>query len=178
MRKLLLATLMVAVLAFGVAAVTTDNATSVFTVGNDEIAVLDVYGTAGNLLLVAPASGGDTPPAVSDNTTYLQYTVVVISAATKKITAQITTGSLPAGTLLKITTIPDVGGLEGTAVSATSVTTVSAANVVTLIPSCATGTGVTDGAQVTWELSVNAIASMASTTAASITITYILTDTA
>ncbi len=175
MKKLLLASLMVAVLAFGVAAVTTDDATSSFTVGNNEIAVLDVYGTAGNLLLVAPTSGGDTPPAVSDNTTYLQYTVVVISAATKKITAQITTNSLPAGTLLKATTAP--AGSQGTLQANISITTGAAADVVTAIPSCATGVGATDGAQVTWELSVDAIASMVSTTAASITITYILTDT-
>lgn len=175
MKRLLLASLMVAVFAFGVAAVTTDSATSSFTVGNNEIAVLDVYGTAGNLLLVAPATGGANIAAVSDNTTYLQYTVVVISAATKKITAQITTGTLPAGTLLKATTAPV--SLQGTLQANIPISTGSAANVVTLIPSCATGVGATDGAQVTWELSVDAIASMVSTAAASITITYILTDT-
>ena len=174
MRTLLLASLMVAVLAFGVAAVTTDDATSSFDVGNNEIAVLDVDGTAGNLLLVAPTTGGDNPAAVSDDTTYLQYTVVVISAATKKITAQITAGSLPAGTLLKATTAP--AGSQGTLQADVSVTG-DAADILTLIPSCATGVGEADGAKVTWVLSVSDITSMVSTAAASITITYILTDT-
>jgi len=174
MRKLLLASLMVAVLAFGVAAVTTDDATSVFNVGNNEIAVLDVSGTAGNLLLVEPATGGDAPAAVSDDTTYLQYTVVVISAATKKITAQITTGSLPTGTLLKATTAP--AGSQGTLQENISVTTGDAAEVLTAISSCATGVDGTDGAKVTWTLSANTVAEMVSTEAASITITYILTD--
>jgi len=177
MRKLLLASLMVVVLAFGVAAGTTDSDTSTFGVGNEEMAVIACSGDAGNLLLVAPAAGA-IPTAVntSESLTYLQYTVVV-GATTKEITAQITTEALPLGTLLKITTLPDVGGLEGTAVSATSVTTESAVDVITLIPSCATGIGATDGASVEWELSVSDITLMVLDTSVDITVTFIITDT-
>ena len=166
---------MVAVLAFGVAAATTDNTTDSFTVGNNEIAVLDVAGAAENLLLVAPTTGGADPDPVSDNGSYLQYTVVVISEATKKITAEITSGDLPDGTLLKASV--DAVESQGTDSSAVSVSTESAADVLTAISSCATGVSGTDGAQVTWTLSADTVADMLSTAAASITITYILTDT-
>ena len=177
MRKLLLASLMVAVLAFGVAAATTDSDTSTFGVGNEEMAVIACSGDAGNLLLIAPAAGA-IPAAVntSASLTYLQYTVVV-GTTTKEITAQITTGPLPTGTLLKITTIPDGGGLEGSAVSDTSVTTGSAVDVITAIPSCATGVGGTDGASVEWELSVSDITDMDLHASADITVTFIITDT-
>jgi len=177
MKKLLLASLMVAVLAFGVSAATTDSDTSTFGVGNEEIAVIACSGDAGDLLLVAPAAGA-IPTAVntSASLTYLQYTVVV-GATTKEITAQITTGPLPTGTVLKITTIPDAGGLEGTAVTGVGVTTGSAVDVVTAIPSCATGTGGTDGASVQWELSVSDITLMDLHAGADITITFIIADT-
>jgi hypothetical protein len=102
---------------------------------------------------------------------------VVVGTTTKEITAQITTGPLPTGTLLKITTIPAVGGLEGTAVSDVSVTTVSAVDVVTLIPSCATGSGAEDGASIQWELSVDDITLMDLHPSADIIVTFIITDT-
>lgn len=155
-----------------------DTATSAFGTNVNEIAVLDIFGIAGDLTLVAPTTGGAAIAAVTSATTYAQYTSVIDTGKTRILDAKITAGTIAAGTTLKLTAgTPNVsgGGNLGTAASQVTVTD-TAANIVTNIGSCATGTGGTAGVNLNYELSVSAIGSLIKTVANEITVTFTLND--
>lgn len=154
----------------------TDTATQSVTMTVNEIAVIDVTGNPGTLTILAPGTGGATPANATDNSTYAQYTSVVASALTRKITANFGgSDATPAGTSLKLTVAPSGG--EGTSAGQKTLTS-TAQDVVTAIGSAATGTGGTSGAQLTYELSVDTFASLVAGESKTVTVTLTMTDDA
>ena len=121
-----------------------DSTTQTMNLNVNEIAVLDVTDDPGSLTIVAPATGGMTPADVTDNTTYAQYTSVVNSDTTRRLTAGIDVDA-PAGTILTLVS-SGVSGTSGTPQGKATLLTASAVDIVLSIGSCATGTGGTDGA--------------------------------
>ena len=157
MKKLLSATFMAVILVLvtiGLAAwAVTDTATQTFNVDVNSIAVIDVTAPPVDLAITAPLTGGADPVSASDSTTYAQYTSTV-SSKTRKITAEISAGSLPGGTTLNLEATGTPGTNEGTYVGGGVDLTGVAGNIITGIGSCATGTAGTDGAQLTYTLSI------------------------
>jgi len=142
------------------------------------ICVLGVTGSPSTLTVSAPATGGDTPSNPSSNTTYAQYTSTVGASTTRKLTAAWGgSDAAPAGCSLKLTATPSGGTNQGT--SAGQITmSATAQDVITTIKSCATGTGGSNGAQLTYVLSVDTVTSLVAAESKSATITLTLTDAA
>jgi hypothetical protein len=152
--------------------------TQTVTMQVNAICVLAVTGNPSTLTVSAPASGGQTPSNPTTSSTYAQYTSTVASATTRKITAKWEAGdAAPAGCSLHLTATPSGGTNQGT--SAGQITMSSTAqDVVTTIRSCATGTGGSSGAQLSYELSVDTATSLVAGESKSATVTLTLTDAA
>jgi hypothetical protein len=153
-----------------------DTATQTVQLNVDDICVIDVTGDPATLTISAPAVGGQTPADATDNSTYAQYTSVVPSGTTRLLTANWGAGdSAPSGTQLGLEVTSLTAGC-GTAVGGGITVSGTAQNIVTAIASCATGTGATDGAQLTYTLSVSNMGALDSTDDQTVTITLTLTD--
>jgi len=72
-----------------VAVAATDNTNQNVTVTFSEIAELAVSGDPGTLTIAAPATPGDLPADVTENTTTMSWTCNVGAAATRKITGSL-----------------------------------------------------------------------------------------
>ena len=142
------------------------------------ICVLAVTGNPSTLTVSAPASGGQTPANPSSNSTYAQYTSTVPAAQSRKLTAAWgASDAAPAGCSLKLTATPAGGTNQGT--SAGQITlSATAQDIVTTIKSCATGTAASNGAQLTYLLSVDTITSLIASESKAATVTLTLTDAA
>jgi hypothetical protein len=128
--------IVLAILAFGGAAVYAQTATHNVTFTVNPITVIQVQdATTIDLAITAPANPGDDPQGDSDSSKYLQYTVLTATSASIGVTLANVTGSIPAGTRLDLTSTP-VGG-EGTGATITLAVGANA-NLITAIPSCAT----------------------------------------
>ena len=129
------------------------------------------------LTTVAPVTPGDPPTGQSNNSKYLRYTTVNSGVTTRRVTAQMSVAA-PAGTALQLeTTIGSGGaGTQGVTTGPETLTNASATDVITGIASCYTGTGGTDGAQLTYTLLVTAPGSLVVAAAVPVTITLTLTD--
>ena len=157
-------------------AVSTANQTVTMQV--NAICVLGVTGNPSTLTVSAPATGGQTPSNPSSNTTYAQYTSTVASATTRKLTAAWGgSDAAPAGCSLKLAATPSGGTNQGTTAGEITMSG-TAQDVVTTIGSCATGTGPTSGAQLTYTLSVDTVTSLVASESKSATVTLTLTDAA
>jgi len=134
--------------------------------------------TSITLNVVAPATPGDAPTGETNNSKYLRYTVV--TATSQKVTVQITTGAYPGGITLSVQAVPGSGGSgAGQGTGSTQVIPVSptaAANLITAIPSCYTGTGATDGAQLIYTMNITP-ASLVQGGGSTVTVTYTITNT-
>ncbi len=154
-----------------------DTATQSVTMTVSSICVVDVTGNPPTLAIVAPGTGGATPSNATDTSTYVQYTSTVATGTTRNLSAKIGAGDIiPAGCSLKLTVTPSGGTNEGSTAGQITLSS-TASNIVTGIGSCATGTGGTDGAQLSYSLEVTAMTSLqaASETA---TVTLTLEDAA
>lgn len=152
-------------------------ATQTVTMGVNTICVLAVTGNPAALTVTAPAVGGATPSNPTDNTTYAQYTSTVGAGTTRRLTAQWGgSDAAPAGCALRLTAGPQ-GGNRGVTAGQITLSSV-AANIVTGIRSCATGTGAGVGAQLTYELAVTDAESLVAGASTTATITLTLTDAA
>ncbi len=138
-----------------------------FTMG--EICLVGVTGNPGSLTVSAPAVGGSDPVSPTDSSTYAQYTSTVSSGLTRVLTAELDplSDSAPPGCSLKLTATPSGGANEGTSSGQITLTT-NPQNIITGIGGCATGTGATDGAQLTYVLSVDSITSLVADPASSV----------
>ncbi|MHB9132149.1 MAG: hypothetical protein ACYDBB_13830 [Armatimonadota bacterium] len=159
----------------------TDTATQTFNLGVDEIAEIAVSGNPAALQLIAPGTPGDIPPAVTDATTTMSYTSVVIDLLkARAINAQITAGTVPAGCKLYLSASTPAGagiGTIGAGQSDVEITTGSTADIITGIGSCATNgtSGAEAGSTLTYSLEVDDIAAVKKAVAAAITVTLTLT---
>jgi hypothetical protein len=118
-----------------------------------EVALLDLEATNGTTVALNPSVPTEAGLALSfpvtDTSIWLNYSSIMGSntESSRNVTAQITSGIVPAGTLLKITVATDSGngdGLMGTP-SVPIVLTSVAQNVITGIGSAYTGNGVNKG---------------------------------
>jgi hypothetical protein len=158
-------------LAFG-----SDTANQTVQMNVDDICVIDVTGNPGALAIVAPGTGGQTPADDTDNTTYAQFTSVVAGSARRAVTAAWGgSDAAPSGTSLLLEVTALTAGC-GSAVGGGITMTAVAQNIITTIPSCATGTGGTDGGQLTYTLAVDDVSQLDSSDDQSATITLTLTD--
>ena len=142
------------------------------------ICLVAVTGNPSTLSVSAPAAGGQTPVSGSSTATYAQYTSTVASGTNRKITAAWGgSDAAPAGCALKLTATPSGGTNQGT--SAGQITMSSTAqDAVTTIGSCVTGTGGSNGAQLSYSLEVSDATALVAGESKSATITLTLTDAA
>lgn len=159
-------------------AVDNNVATQTFNTRVDAIARLNTSTVSSTeLAIVAPDTGGDVPADVTATST-LKYTNVQ-AAATFKIGAEITTGTVPAGTLLKVVSAAPAAqhGAPGTAATQVTLNNTASQPIISTIGSCATGTGA--GAVLTYTFGVdpNGWANLVPAASTGITVTYTLSST-
>jgi len=153
-------------------------ATQTVTMQVNAICVLAVTGNPSTLTVTAPATGGQAPSNGSNTSTYAQYTSTVASGTTRKITAKWESGdAAPAGCALKLTATPSGGTNQGTSAGQITVTS-TAQDVVTTIRSCVTGTGGSNGAQLSYSLEVSDATALVASESKSATVSLTLTDAA
>ena len=150
--------------------------TQTVTMQVNAIGVLAVSGNPSTLTVSAPAVGGETPSNASNNGTYVQYTSTVGASNSRKLTAAWSgSDAAPAGCSLKLTATPSGGTNEGSTAGQITVSS-TAQDLVTTIKSCATGTGGTSGAQLTYLLAVTSMTDLVAGESKSATVTLTLTD--
>ena len=160
---------------FGLA-LATDTSTHDVTMQISSMCAIDVAGGNITLTVTAPTTGGQTPSNPTDNTTYLQYTSTVPSAQSRALSAKWgASDAAPGGCSLKLQASPQAG--EGTGGSQITLSD-TAQDIITAISNCATGTGGTDGAQMTYTLSVDDFSSLVANDNKTATITFTLEDAA
>ena len=120
-----------------------------------EMKLLAVAGTAPALTFVAPANGAAIADVTSSGS-WLNYTSIVSGILKNRIQVKIT-GTVPAGTTLKVVAAAPAATGDGAKGTSGSEVTLDATdkNLITLIGSCYTGTGASSGAQLTYTWSVN-----------------------
>ncbi|MBN2735872.1 MAG: hypothetical protein JXR70_02750 [Spirochaetales bacterium] len=171
-RSLLIAISLVLILAFNVFGAS-DTAGHDITLQVLEVVLIDMNSTALiTLSTSAPTNGGEDPTGQSDNSKLLQYTSLVASGTSRNITISMV-GSAPAGTSLSAEAV-SVPANCGTAAGA-AIVGGTAANLITGIPSCATGTGA-NGAAITYTLNVDTVTSLNVGDSSTVTVTFTLAD--
>lgn len=132
----------------------------------------------GNLTLTvsAPAGGGQPPQSDTDSTCYIHYTSCLPTGQTRTLSvAWGASDSAPSGCALQLTATPSGTPGEGSSAGQKTVTS-TAQTIITGVSRCATGTSATDGANLSYTLSVSDAASLQSGENTSATITFTLTD--
>jgi hypothetical protein len=170
--------LVVVVCCFLTAGVTlaADTATQTVQLNVDDICLIDVTGDPPALAITAPAAGGQPPQGDSDNSTYAQYTSVVCSGTARAVTANWgAADAAPAGTQLSLEVTSLTAGCGSIVAGGVNMSS-TAQNIVTGVGSCATGVGATDGAQLTYTLSVTDVTQLDACDDQTVTVTLTLTD--
>lgn len=152
-------------------------ATSSFKIKVTEASVIKITPATPITVYMQAITAGSSLTNSTNSSSYLKITSIVASGARRKVEAAVTTGDVPAGTLLKLVASPCTTG-SGTFGSVDPQITL-AKNVnkrlIYNIGSCYTGIGTTDGYNLTysWELDPNSLSQLTAftTTAAFITFT-------
>lgn len=130
-----------------------DNTNASFTIIVNNICMIATNNAPVSLTLSTSVAGSSVSP-VSNSDMYLKITSIVPSGSTRKITARITNGEVPTGTILKLNASPcinaDIGGDLGTVI-ATPITLGSSEQIIINgIASCYTDNGYNDGYRLTF----------------------------
>jgi len=130
------------------------------------------------LTIVAPATPGDAVVDVTENSHYMQYSVIRVGTTSYKVTGVIQAGTMPTGLGLYVTAAtPGAGGAGTKGTTATEkLLSGSATDLLTGISNCYTGTGGTDGSQLTYRLTVSDFANVAQAASTAITVRYTITS--
>ena len=140
------------------------------------ISILDIDGTSPSLTLSASNEAGSSLAEVSSANSWINYTSISETDATYKITAAITSGTVPEGTALKAVAASNVGSGNGSfGIPANQITLVSfSQDLITGIGSSYTSNGVGNGHQLTYSWSVVAgnYESLQAASGSDITVTY------
>lgn len=159
------------------------------TVTVPEVALLDLEVATGSknitLAATAPTEAGNaiTFTSATNNTLWMNYSSIKRTGTdpTRKVTVAYT-GTVPAGTSLKVLAGADAAGGGGTVGSPTAIVTLSgtAQDIVTGIGSAYTGTGASKGHNLTYSLSLAAAggsyALLDAANSGTVTVTYTLSD--
>ena len=178
MKEALKVLLAGAVLALGLAGLTFAQTTAnqTVTMQISAISAMRVTGNPLSLTVSAPAVGGDLPANPSDSSTYAQYTSTVGAGVSRRLQASWgNSDAAPAGCSLLLTATPAALPNQGTSAGQITMTS-TAANVVTGIRSCATGTGAANGAQLAYVLSISDMTALVAGDNRTVTVTLTLTD--
>jgi hypothetical protein len=138
--------LTLSLLSTSIYAVDTNVATSTLTLGVPEVSLLHTNGGVISLTLQHQDAGMSIETSKSDSTTRLLVSSVITSA-TRTLSAKITSGSVPTGTLLKLIAMQPNASFVGTSGSLGAQITLDATDrpLVTGIGTCYSGTGASDG---------------------------------
>ena len=194
MKKLVkISLVLVAMIAFGAnsyAQLRADSKTDAHdvTITIPEVALLDIEPSGSNTITLGPAvptEAGDPLDfsSATDNTLWMNYSSIIGSTTepTRDVTVQITNGTMPGGMTLKVLAAADAGngaGNFGTPTAEVTLTT-TAQNIVTGVGSCYTVSGINNGHQLTYTLSLTAPANYGNLDfddATTLTVTYTISD--
>ena len=142
----------------------------------NEVAAVQISGGDITLTLQAPSTAGQPPQNAVDSTRYLQYTSSLQTGQSRQVAASwLPLDSAPGGCSLSLQASP--AGRSGEGTSAGQITVSSTAQIViTGITRCATGTGATDGALLTYTLAVVTAADVIAGQVMSATIVLTISD--
>jgi hypothetical protein len=142
----------------------------------NEVFVIKISGGNITLSIQAPGTAGQPPGKAVDSTCYLQYTSSLQTGQSRRVTASwMPLDSAPSGCSLSLQAFPAARSGEGA--SAGQITVSSTAQIIiTGITRCATGTGSTNGALLTYTLNVVAANNLIAGQVTSSTVTFTITD--
>lgn len=158
------------------------------TINIPDVALLDIESALSNditLEAAGPTEAGEKLNFDETNTDlWINYSSIVGTDHTRKVTVQITDGDVPAGLDLTVLAGAYSGSGKGTtgtpAASAINLNNKLAADIISGIGSCYTGDGASNGHQLTYQVKESTDASAYSNlnfdNSATLTITYTLTD--
>jgi hypothetical protein len=145
--------------------------------------ILDIEGTAPALHLIKPNEAGAAVPDVTSELSWINYTSIIETGLTNKVTVVLTKVP-PTFTTLKVVAAAHAGTGNGTYGTPTAERTLASASeaqdIITAIGSCWTGTGNTNGHKLTytWGITAGAYATTISVASATdITATYTIVAT-
>jgi len=146
-----------------------------------QVALLAIPAVEVTLSLSSAAYAGEAvATALSNENTRLRITSLVGTGVTRKVEAQITTGTLPVGTLLQVEALAAIQnfiGVAGTSSGVQTLISTGAVAVQTAIGSCNSGTEVADGYVLKYTFSEDADPlTSAVAGGAAVTITYTLVE--
>lgn len=145
------------------------------------VTLLDIEPTTSaiSLTLQTPVEAGFPVTVPADNATkWLNFTSAVAVGGSRKITAQVTSGTIPNGLRLKLSLSNYTGsgaGTLGSPVSSAYLST-SAQNIVTGIGGAYTGNGSNNGYNLTYGLEINSYSQLRHNASTTLTITYTILD--
>lgn len=149
----------------------------------DAMAILDVEGTAPSLHLVKPTNAGDAVPEVTSELSWINYTSIIATGTTNKVTVVLTKVP-PTWTTLEVVAAAHAGTGNGTYGTASAERTLASAtgaqDLITGIGSCWTGDGNSNGHKLTytWGITAGSYASaILVASATDITATYTIIAT-
>ena len=174
MKKIIVVSLITILMGIGsVAFALSDDAIHDVTMQVNEIALIDLNSAVAITLTTnPPANGGEAPLGDSDASKLLQYTSLVASGVSRRISAQWgATDAAPAGTSLLLEATSAPGGASAGQITLSS----TAQDLITGIGSIATGTGA-NGAALTYTFSIDNVSSLVVGANETVTITFTLTD--
>jgi len=146
------------------------------TINISGIAVVSLVGGNLSLSVTSAGTGGQPPQDDTDNTCYLQYTSCVPIGQSRTLTVAWGAGdSAPAGCVLQLIMTPSGGAGEGSSSGQRTISG-SAQTVVAGLTRCTTGTSATDGANLSYTLSVSDATNLVAGESRSATVTFTLTD--
>lgn len=137
----------------------THEAGDVVTYQMDAMRIMDIEGTAPTLTLAKPLDAGAAIPDVTSELSYIQYTSIVATGTTNRITAALGgAGTLPSFTTLKVLAAAASADGEGNKGTPTTVVTLTAEAqpLIGTIGSCYTGTGASKGHKLTYTWGIDA----------------------
>lgn len=153
------------------------------TISIPEVALLDLEGGSTiTLTPTAPTEAGNAFDFTSatNNSIWVNYSSVVATGTLRTVTAQISSGSVPTGLLLKVAAGTYTGAGKGNLGEAGSQITLSstAQSIITGIGSCYTETGSSKGHQLTYNLVLNSVNDYDKlvTGDVNVSVTYTITD--
>jgi len=147
-----------------------------FTVTINDICYIRIYPTGTISMKLLASTAGNSLVTQTSVSTYMQLTSIAPENETRRITAIVSSGNVPAGTLFQLTTEACYTGTDarGTPASTITLDRSGQKNVVTGIGSCYTGTSSTSGYKLvyTWGVDPANMSQLKATSTVSITITY------
>lgn len=156
------------------------NSQESISVGLPEIALLDIEPNSSTITLELPSpqeAGDFVTTATSSNAKWINYTSAVALGNRRRVTAQLSSGTVPAGTSLKILASNSIGG-AGTLGSTTGTITLNSTpqTILTNIGGAFTENGSNRGHGLTYSLEVTNVELLDVSSSSTVQITFTLLE--